>query len=378
MKCFPLSLLLSILAFAGHCQFVGLESFASDSVVQRYIRKNGVKAVAETFKDEEGSAYNGRCSFNAMGRVTEYVAGGQKLRLTYQKDNLIRRENYSDTVQALKSWQTWTLDAKGIAVKEGYGVVVDGISKEYLKSDTKVISDTPGKERYEIKYFSVGEIEKTKLIYDTIIGKHTCRMTCEYRANDTLRKSPERSLSFEVKKGLQTFVHEVRLSTTIKPGAIYMINTQLYQYDKAKRLIASYDLDHLRSDGSSGHMYSNYPPGNQMFPPETLNALLAGDTNGVRRLMIKYKYDANSNVVESSDEQYKYRYFYNNKKLITRMEISRYGHSSSPWLERPQFDEAVYTYEYNEKGLFSKFVMTIKTANGKPRIIERTYHYWYR
>lgn len=378
MKCFLLNLILSLLAFSGHCQFVGLESFVSDSVVQGYIRNNRVKAVAETFKDEEGSTYNGRCSFNSMGRVTEYVAGGQKLLYTYRKDNLIRSENYSDTLQALKSWQTWTLNAKGLALKEGYGVVENGVGKEYLKSDTKVINDLPGKKRYEVFYYSGGVLDKTKLIYDTIIGNQICRMTCEYRANDTLRKSPERSLSFEVKKGLQTFVHDVKLSTTVKPGAIYIINTQLYQYDKAKRLIASYDLDHLRSDGSSGHMYSNYPPGNQMFPPEKLNTLLAGDTGGVRRLMTKYTYDANNNVVESIDEQYKYRYFYNNKKLITRMEISRYGRSSSPWLERPQFDEAVYTYEYNEKGLFSKFVMTIKSGNSTPRIIERTYRYWYR
>ena len=378
MKYFPLGLVFSLLALAGNCQFVGLESFVSDSIVQRYIRNNRVKAVAETFKDEEGSTYNGRCSFNTMGRVTEYVAGGQKILLIYQKDNLISRKNYSDTLKALKSWQTWTLNAEGRAIKEGYGVVTNGINKEYLKSDTKVISNTPNKKRYEIIYFSAGEIEKTKLIYDTVIGNQVCQMTCEYRANDTLRKSPERSLSFEIKKGLQTFVHDVKLSTTVKPGAIYIINTQLYQYDKANRLIASYDLDHLRSDGSSGHMYSNYPPGNQMFPPEKLNALLAGDTGGVRRLMIKYKYDANNNVVESSDEQYNYRYFYNNKKLITRMEISRYGRSSSPWLETPQFDEAVYTYEYNEKGLCSKFVMTTKTANSKPLTIERTYRYWYR
>lgn len=378
MKWLPLCFVLLLLPFSGHCQFVGLSSFASDSLVQRYIRNNHVKAVAETFKDDSGSTYNGRCSFNAMGRVTEYVAGGQKVLFTYQKDNLIRRENFTDTLQALKSWQTWTLNAKGLAIKEGYGVVINGVRKEYLKSDTKVISNTPGKERYETVYYSAGELEKTKLIYDTIIGTDTCRMTCEYRANDTLRKSPERSLTFQVKKGRQTFVHDVKLSTTLKPGSIYIINTQLYQYDKGKRLIASYDLDHLRSNGSSGHMYSNYPPDNEMFPPETLNALLAGDTSGVRRLMTKYTYDAKGNVVESADEQYKYRYFYNNLKLITRMEISRYARSSSPWVESPSFDEAVYTYEYNTKGLFSKFVMTYKTADGKPRVIERTYRYWYR
>ncbi len=378
MKLLPLLSVFLHLAFNGHSQFLGLETFATDTIVQRSIRINHVKAVAESIRDDSSAMYNGRCSFNTSGRVTEFVAGGQKTTFKYQGNNLVRRDNFSDTARQITSWQTWTLNANGLAYREGYGIVKDGKIIEYLKSDTKVISGELGKERYETYYYSAGKSEKTLLTYDTIMGIDTCRITCEYRAQDTLRKFPERSMKCLVKKERFAAEHTIKYSRTIKPGEVYMIQTVLYQYDEAERLIAVYDVEHLRPNGATGKLFSNYGPTSATYPPEMVKSLLAGDTTGVKKLLLKYTYDAAGNLVESVDEQYRYHYYYNKKRLMSRMEISLYARSYKAWAQSLPYDEAVYTYNYNARGLFSKVTLTYKTQDGKQKVIERTYRYWYR
>lgn len=368
-------------------QFKGIESYASDTLLQHQVKRQKVRQVVETFSEDGLTTMNARYRFNSEGLLEEILLPYDStfLKRTYRYDEnktATFSETFLDTL-TLNNFKRWTNDAKGRTLAETTGRIVNGSLQEFKSLECEYISDFPGTRSSVCYNYVAGTITKRIVSYDSISGRDTFSVKNELPPlGQSFGKFPKpylKEVSITRRKDNVRFEFQMRFDADLHPteaGYIYCF----YDVRNKKGQVLEYgqiSFEELeKKERRDKYAY------NSRYSNELLQKILNFEVEGKKETLTKSTFDTSGRIIEKTDAEFKYQYTYNQKSQLVKFDFVRlppparmaaiYNKDSA------QLKKGVQTYRYNSKGLVEEMRLDFTASDEKKQMIIKQYVYSYR
>ncbi len=368
MKLYLLYLTL-LCSLAAKSQFGGLSSFKDDTILRKTLKKNRVRCVTETLKEDTMKRLNGRYCFDKNGMTTDMVfargRGFDRISYTYNTAGEITSGigyKFNDTVH-MDNAKYWTLDDKNRIIKEVRKIDRNGTYVDYITYENKYLSDGRGKVQMVVERFDPN-IPKSTTIYgrDSVSGVDTFFVSYEFNKGET-RYANKKELAHQHIKDFCVYREDLVYNVYGPTETVKEIKGAYSQYDDKWRLLSYGSIEY--KDVYMDFMQEHPEDFNvSYYAPVFVRALFDGKIEGKKNQQASYKYNAQGLLTEMKEGEFVYTLSYNTKRQMIKQVTTS-----------DKKDTSVQMQTYDAKGLLIKAVNTYTDENGKKFVSESTYKY---